>query len=107
MSKPAKMKTAKVSLVEGFDCRPKDIFEAFTDAKLISTYTRSPAIIEKLEVGQKFSFFGGDLTGQYKSIEFPNRLVTTFRFKEWPDECESIVTYTFKGKYNNFQLTCN
>lgn len=66
------------------------MYEALTNEKQVSAYTQSPAKIDARE-GGAYTFFGGGVSGIYKKLT-PTELVFTWRFKEWRDEDESLVT---------------
>lgn len=85
-----KIDTTKLEMTEGFICRPENLYEAFTNEKMISAYHRAAAKID-LKVGGEYSMFDGNLTGTYKELSV-NKIVMTFRFREWPDDVTSMVT---------------
>ena len=57
----------EIDFFEGFNCRPKNMFEALTDEKMVSGYTFGPAKIEAKE-GGAFSMFGGTVEGTFVSL---------------------------------------
>jgi len=74
----------------GFAATPKYVFEALIDAKLVSTYTQTPAVIDP-KVGGRFSMFGGSIQGKFLQLEQNSRLVQEWRFGEWPENHYSVV----------------
>jgi len=77
----------------GFRVPPRLIFEALTDAKIVSTFTQAPAVTDP-KVGGEYSFFAGNVTGKYLELEPGKKLKFTWRFKEWVPEHYSTVTIT-------------
>jgi activator of HSP90 ATPase len=56
-----------ITLEVGFRVPAHLLYEALTDAKLVSGYTQSPAIIDA-KFGGTFSLFNGAIAGKYTSL---------------------------------------
>mmetsp|Transcript_2587 Transcript_2587/g.3038 ORF Transcript_2587/g.3038 Transcript_2587/m.3038 type:complete len:144 (+) Transcript_2587:27-458(+) len=88
----------ELHMVEGFGCRPKNMYDALTDGRCVSMYTQSPAVIEAKEGGE-FSMFGGSIHGTFEELVPNEKIVQKWRFKEWEEGHFSIVTITLsEGK---------
>eukprot|EP00823_Brevimastigomonas_motovehiculus_P005050 TRINITY_DN350_c0_g1_i1.p1 TRINITY_DN350_c0_g1~~TRINITY_DN350_c0_g1_i1.p1 ORF type:complete len:191 (-),score=34.81 TRINITY_DN350_c0_g1_i1:217-789(-) len=94
-NKKSAIKTEAISMTYKFRCRPQNMFEAFTDERLISSYVQAKCQADP-KAGGRFSFFGGSLTGTFTELNKPNKIVETWRFSEWPEDHSSIVELNFK-----------
>eukprot|EP00877_Chromochloris_zofingiensis_P012863 jgi/Chrzof1/7830/Cz02g38040.t1 len=84
-------KRHSLQLTERFYARPVDIFECFVQEGRLRAFTMSPATVEP-QVGGKFSWFDGSITGEFVELEPPKRIVMKWRFSHWEDGCFSKVT---------------
>ena len=78
-----------------FKCNSQRIFDALTKSEQFSELSDARADIE-LEIGGKFSCFGGMISGL--TIEFiPNkRLVQAWRVGNWDEGIYSIIKFEFE-----------
>lgn len=83
-------KRHSLQLTERFYARPVDIFECFVQEGRLRAFTMSPATVEP-QVGGKFSWFDGSITGEFVELEPPKRIVMKWRFSHWEDGCFSKV----------------
>lgn len=81
---------------KGFRAQPQHMFEAFTDAKMMTAYLQAPVEID-LKVGGKFLFFNGNICGEFVEIKAPNHLVMKWRMKQWKENEYSNVDIQFKS----------
>lgn len=79
-----------IEQVNGFRCQPPQMFQALTDAKMLTGYTQAPCNSD-VKVGGKFSHFAGNIHGEYVELE-PGKIVQKWRFKDWPVGWYSTVT---------------
>jgi len=100
MSDKKKFETQTLRLEAGFQAQPKNLYEALTDERLVSTYTQSPAKIDSKEGGQ-FSLFGGSIQGKFVKLEPYSRIVEHWRFVDWPDGHYSTVTIELSAPSSN------
>lgn len=87
----SKLQLEDFELVEGFRCRPKQVFECFTDLRSVMGITQgAPATIEPRK-GGKFSFYDNNIEGTFTEFEPDTRLVMAWRTPEFPDGYYSKV----------------
>ncbi len=90
-----------IELTAGFRAPVGHIFEALTNEKLISGYTQAPAKFEAKE-GGAVSYFNGSIEAKVLSLKQPNEIQLQWRFKEWVEGTNSIVT--IKVRQRSIQL---
>ena len=72
-----------------------EVFLFFSDEGRLRGYLRSACTFSPV-VGQPFSLLDGIVQGSVLTVEPPNRLVLSWRMREWPAGLESRVTLVFK-----------
>lgn len=78
--------TIRASLVQ--------VFEALTTGRIIDEWGGGPARVQAKTNG-KISLWDGQMHGSIKEIEYPTRLVHTFREEIWdPSYMDSLVVWT-------------
>lgn len=50
------------------------------------------------EKGGKFALFGGNITGEFRELSPPNKIVQYWRYKQWPEQHYSEVTFNIEEK---------
>lgn len=50
------------------------------------------------EKGGKFAFFGGNVSGEFKELVPGKKIVQYWRYKQWPDQHYSEVTFNIEEK---------
>ncbi len=69
-----------------------DVFRAMTTARIIDEWGGGPARVHAKAHG-KYSLWDGEMHGTIREIEFPTRLVFTWREAAWPDSTpDSLVS---------------
>lgn len=76
-----------------FNCQPEHIYEALTEEKYVTAFTRASTKIEA-KVGGKFSMFGGSISGEFVELTKPTHIVQKWRFDNWTEGCFSTVDIT-------------
>eukprot|EP00238_Polyblepharides_amylifera_P008923 CAMPEP_0196581100 /NCGR_PEP_ID=MMETSP1081-20130531/32395_1 /TAXON_ID=36882 /ORGANISM="Pyramimonas amylifera, Strain CCMP720" /LENGTH=334 /DNA_ID=CAMNT_0041901201 /DNA_START=104 /DNA_END=1105 /DNA_ORIENTATION=+ len=84
-----------IKLTEKFLCRAVDVFDALTQAQRIMAFTQARAESDP-RPGGKFSMFEGSVHGVNVEMVPGQKLVQQWRFTNWPEDCYSTVTITFK-----------
>lgn len=54
--------------------------------------------------GGKFALFGGNITGEFKELVPPKKIVQYWRYKQWPAQHFSEVTFTIDEKVGSTLL---
>ncbi len=89
------MKTSSVKLAVTIAAKPKDVFAALTDSKLIAQWCGQKGTVSS-KVGGKFEMFDGWVRGKVLEFKPGKSLIYTWRPVDWPEfEEESVVKYTF------------
>ena len=68
------------------------IYKSMTDQVQICQFTRCLALSE-LQVGGKLEMFDGSIQAVYEEIVENERLKMKWKFKEWPDYGDCVVTF--------------
>jgi activator of HSP90 ATPase len=76
-----------------FMCSASDLYDALVNPNKVAVWTRG-SLIAKPAVGEAFSLFHGNITGTWKELAEPEKLVFTWRLSSWPAGHESIVHIT-------------
>lgn len=103
-SKPTEVKHTKAHFVNTvtitetyeFNTSAENLYRVFVDPQMTTAFTRSaPEVFEPKE-GGKFKLFGGNIDGEFKTLEQNKRIVQTWRLADWPQgEC---ADFTYDGK---------
>lgn len=57
------------------------------------------------EKGGKFVLFGGNITGEFRELVPGKKIVQYWRYKQWPDQHFSEVTFNIEEKVrHNYQI---
>ncbi|KAK4297341.1 hypothetical protein Pmani_030221 [Petrolisthes manimaculis] len=92
-----KIPTSTVSLSQSFKCTAEDLYRALTQREMVAAFTRGDVKLE-VEKGGKFEFFGGNISGEFVSLETNKQIIQKWRFKTWPSGHYSTVTLDLKQK---------
>jgi uncharacterized protein YndB with AHSA1/START domain len=74
------------------EASPEQVWEALTDPEVISQWSSAPAVFVP-EPGNAYSLWGGDIGGSVVEVVPQERLVQTWKPKDWTVE-DSVVTFT-------------
>jgi activator of HSP90 ATPase len=86
-----------ITMKESFKCAPQDLFSALTNVQQLCAFTRSPCVSNAVQ-GGSFALMDGAVTGTYKELAPPTRLVLDWRMSSWPAGCSSTVTLRLEAK---------
>lgn len=78
------MSTSRVSLGIALSAPPGEVFRALTDSAEHSRFTGGESVLDPQE-GGSFSYFGGAVSGVFREVTPPNRIVQSLRASDWPD----------------------
>jgi activator of HSP90 ATPase len=77
--------TTIVTDSEEFRTTAEELFQTFTDPNRIAAFTRSPPkVFEGAREGGKFELFGGNVSGEYLTLDSPKTIVQSWRLNQWP-----------------------
>lgn len=77
--------TTTVTDNEEFRTTAEELYQTFVDPARIAAFTRSPPkVFEGAKEGGKFELFGGNVSGEYLTLESPKKLVQSWRLSQWP-----------------------
>ncbi|KAF2136723.1 uncharacterized protein K452DRAFT_329559 [Aplosporella prunicola CBS 121167] len=81
---------------EEFRTTAAELYQTFTDPQRIAAFTRAPPkVFEGAKQGGKFEIFGGNVTGEYVSLNEPTRIVQKWRLAQWPAGHYSTLNINF------------
>ena len=94
--KAAVVNTTTVTDTEEFRAPASELYKTFTDPQRIAAFTRGqPKRFDGAKVGGKFEIFGGNVSGEYKELDEPKKIVQTWRLDQWPAEHYSTLKIEF------------
>jgi activator of HSP90 ATPase len=74
-------------------CKALDAYNALTHPPMFAAFTNGSGHIEP-KVGGKFDIFGGNVHGEIIELKSPVRIVQKWRFKHWPVDHYSNVSFS-------------
>lgn len=95
-----KLDVKTLTLNESFQCQAKDLYDVFTTTELAVAFTHGPAKIEATRGGE-FLLFGGNISGKFEELIRNEKIVQTWRYKQWPSGHFSHVTLQFTQKVSH------
>ncbi|KKY26770.1 putative hsp90 co-chaperone aha1 [Diplodia seriata] len=73
-----------------------ELYQTFTDPQRIAAFTRAPPKTwEGAQVGGKFELFGGNVSGEFVTLEEPKTIVQKWRLAQWPQGHFSTLNMHF------------
>lgn len=88
--------TTSLTSNEEFRTTASELYKTFTDAARIAAFTRAPPkLFEGAHKGGKFELFGGNVSGEYVSLEEPTKIVQKWRLGQWVEGHYSTLTIGF------------
>jgi uncharacterized protein YndB with AHSA1/START domain len=91
------MKTASFKVTITIAAKPKEVFAALTDSKLIAAWCGQKGKVSS-KVGGTFEMFDGWVSGKVLEFKPGKSLIYTWRPSDWPEfEEESVVKYSFSA----------
>ncbi|KAI8374283.1 activator of Hsp90 ATPase [Radiomyces spectabilis] len=100
----SKVNTTTLQETIEFQTSAHELFETLLDPQRASVWTRGPAQVSK-QVGSKFQFFNGNVSGEILEVEPDKKIVQSWRLASWPAGHYSTVTMTFNQGNDNVELT--
>ena len=86
--------TTSLTSTEEFRTTAAELYTTFTDPARIAAFTRAPPkVFEGAHVGGKFELFGGNVSGEFTSLEEPRKIVQKWRLGQWVE-----------GHYSNLEI---
>jgi len=68
-----------------FRTTAEELFNTFTDPQRLTAFTRAPPkVFDGAKEGGKFELFGGNVSGEFVSLEKPAKIVQKWRLAQWP-----------------------
>lgn len=92
-----KLDVKMLTLNETFQCRAKDVYDVLTKQELVSVFTHSQAKVDASRGGE-FVLFDGNITGKFEELVPNEKIVQTWRYKQWPSGHFSQVTIKLEQK---------
>lgn len=92
-----KLDTKTIELTETFQCRADEFYNAMTRIEMVTAFTQGHVKMDP-EKGGKFALFGGNVTGEFKELVPGKKIAQYWRYKQWPEQHFSEVTFTIDEK---------
>jgi len=86
------LETTPLNLCIALAAPPEEVFHALTDATEHSRFTGAESAIDPVESGA-FSYLDGLISGTFRTISPPTRIVQSLRSRDWPDGHVATVTH--------------
>ncbi|KPJ10114.1 Activator of 90 kDa heat shock protein ATPase-like 1 [Papilio machaon] len=99
-----KLDTKTIELTETFQCRAEEFYNAMTRIEMVTAFTQGHVKMDP-EKGGKFALFGGNVTGEFKELVPGKKIVQYWRYKQWPEQHFSEVTFTIDEKDDHTLVT--
>ncbi|CAH2255347.1 activator of 90 kDa heat shock protein ATPase homolog 1 [Pararge aegeria] len=99
-----KLDTKNIELTETFQCRAQEFYDAMTRIEMVTAFTQGHVKMDA-EKGGKFWLFGGNVTGEFRELVPGKKIVQYWRYKQWPDQHFSEVTFTIDEKEDHTLVT--
>lgn len=78
--------TTTVTANDEFRTTAEEMFQTFTDPQRLAAFTRAPPrVFEGAKVGAKFSIFDGNVSGEFVTLDAPNKIIQKWRLAQWPE----------------------
>lgn len=91
-----KVNTTTVTDNEEFRTTAAELYQTFVDPARLAAFTREPPrVFEGAKVGGKFQLFGGNVSGEYRELDEPKKIVQTWRLAQWPADHFSTLQIEF------------
>ncbi|KAM0806292.1 activator of Hsp90 ATPase [Usnea florida] len=88
--------TTSLNSNEEFRTTASELYKTFTDPSRIAAFTRAPPkLFEGAHKGGKFELFGGNVSGEFVSLEEPTTIVQRWRLGQWVEGHYSTLTVGF------------
>ncbi|KAI8364446.1 activator of Hsp90 ATPase [Blakeslea trispora] len=94
-STPKKVNTTTLNDLKEFQTSAHELYETLTEAQRAQVWTRGHVILEK-NVGSKFEFFNGNVTGEIEELVPDKKIVQKWRLRSWPAGHYSRVVFEFE-----------
>lgn len=92
-----KLDVKTITTSETFQCQAKDLYDVLTKPELVSVFTHSQAKVDATRGGE-FILFDGNICGKFEELVANEKIVQTWRYKQWPSGHYSQVTINFVQK---------
>ncbi|KAJ9582485.1 hypothetical protein L9F63_003178 [Diploptera punctata] len=101
--KGCKINTTTLEFTEKFQCTGEEFYNAMTVIEMVQAFTHGPVKLEPKKDG-KFELFGGNVHGSFIELIPSTKIVQHWRFKRWPAEHYSTVTFKIEQKDDHTEV---
>lgn len=98
-----KLDVKTLDVVERFQCRANEIYDALTHTDMVTAFTRGHVKLELFKGGE-FVYFGGNVSGKFDEIVPNKKIAQTWRLKQWPAGHYSNVVMELVEKDDHTEL---
>lgn len=103
-SKGETLNVTTISMKLGFQVPASALYETLTDVNRVAAFSGQAADWSLTE-GSDFRIFGGFIEGKQVSFVPNKKIVQNWRFKTWPENHHSVVTFEFEDKGDKCELS--
>ncbi|KAI1317186.1 hypothetical protein EDD11_008878 [Mortierella claussenii] len=100
-SGPAVVNTTTLEESIEMQASAHDVYDALLNQAKVQAWTRSNKSTIEPKVGAKFSFFGGNVSGEIKELVEDKKIVQSWRLGSWPAGHYSTVTMDISQSTNS------
>ncbi|XP_003741976.1 activator of 90 kDa heat shock protein ATPase homolog 1 [Galendromus occidentalis] len=98
-----KINTTNLTMEEEFKCTAYELYRVFTVQDMVQAFSQGPAEIVA-EIGGKILMLDTNVSGKFLTLNPPDRLEFSWRFKSWPAEHYSKVSMTLDQTNDSTKL---
>ncbi|GFG28734.1 hypothetical protein Cfor_06014, partial [Coptotermes formosanus] len=95
--------TTVLEFSEKFQCSAEDFYRAMTVVEMVQAFTHGPVKLDAIKDGE-FELFGGNICGVFVELVPNKKIVQRWRFKRWPAEHYSNVTFNIDQKEDHTEV---
>ena len=94
---PKVINTTDIDITSEFQTSGEELYKTLLDPERVKIWTRGSSRLD----GDKFEFFGGNVTGEVVEKELNKKIVQRWRLSSWPADHYSTVTFVF-DQYSDY-----
>lgn len=98
-----KLDVKTLDVVERFQCRANELYDALTRQDMVTAFTRGHVKLDLFKGGE-FVLFGGNVSGKFGDIVPNKKIGQTWRLKQWPAGHYSNVVMELEEKEDHTVL---
>lgn len=94
--------TTSLNVTDEFRTTAQELYTTFTTPDRLTAFTRAPpSVFEGAKPGGKFALFGGNVSGEFVSLDPPKKIVQKWRLGSWVEGHFSTLEIVFDQNDND------